>query len=197
MYQPGMAKATRDSSYWQGRLAREHPAIAERLRSGEIPTVRAAAIEAGLIRERTPLADLRRAWAKAAPEQRQAFVAEVGLPGPPVVDHDRLAKMSRDELLAESKRIEEEGKAISAELWRRHDEAEARYRAKTDARDQQITEAVQKRMVERRMKTRSAAKQIGISEDELAMVTGDRHLGQISRRYERDPIRKKLLTWLG
>ncbi len=97
-----MATATRDSNYWQGRLDREHPAIAERLRSGEIPSVRAAAIEAGLIRERTPLADLRRAWARAAQDERQAFLAEVGLAGPPVVDHDRLAKMSEREVEGEA-----------------------------------------------------------------------------------------------
>ena len=102
-YQSAMAKSVRDSAYWQRRLAREHPEIAERLRSGEIPSVRAAAIEAGLIRERKPLDDLRRAWAKAARGERRAFLAEVGATAP-VVDHDRLAKMSDDELSAELKR---------------------------------------------------------------------------------------------
>ena len=123
-----MAKAFRDSAYWQGRLEREHPEIAERLRSGEIPSVRAAAIEAGLIRERKPLDDLRRAWAKAARGGRRAFLAEVGAMAP-VVDHDRLAKMSDAELSAELKRgvaknepWATESAAILGEIERRHDE---------------------------------------------------------------------------
>jgi hypothetical protein len=71
MYQSMMAK--RDATYWRRRLERDRPEIAARLRAGEIPSVRAAAIEAGFIRERTPLDDLRRAWAKASAGQRQAF----------------------------------------------------------------------------------------------------------------------------
>ncbi len=128
MYQLAMAKSIRDSAYWQGRLEREHPKIAERLRSGEIPSVRAAAIEAGLIRERKPLGDLRRAWAKAEQGERQAFLAEVGATAP-VVDHDRLAKMSDDELSAELRRVvaknepwATESAAILSEIERRHDE---------------------------------------------------------------------------
>ncbi len=129
MYQSAMAKVVRNSAYWQGRLEREHPEIAERLRSGEIPSVRAAAIEAGLIRERKPLDDLRRAWAKAARGERRAFLAEVGATAP-VVDHDRLAKMSADELSAELRRVvaknepwATESAAILSEIERRHDEA--------------------------------------------------------------------------
>ncbi len=123
-----MAKVVRNSAYWQGRLEREHPEIAERLRRREIPSVRAAAIEAGLIRERKPLDDLRRAWTKAAQGERRAFLAEVGATAP-VVDHDRLAKMSDDELSAELRRVvaknepwATESAAILSEVERRHGE---------------------------------------------------------------------------
>ena len=155
-YQRAMAKTTRDSNYWQGRLEREHPAIAERLRSGEIPSVRAAAIEAGLIRERTPLADLRRAWARAAQEERQAFLVEAGVAPLPVVDHDRLAKMSDDELSAELKRViaknepwGAERKAILAEIHRRHHEFVGQHLAEEKAWNKRTIEAVRERMAER------------------------------------------------
>jgi hypothetical protein len=90
MYQSMMAK--RDATYWRRRLERDRPEIAARLRAGEIPSVRAAAIEAGFIRERTPLDDLRRAWAKASAGQRQAFLSGVaGEVAPPAADQDRRA----------------------------------------------------------------------------------------------------------
>jgi len=67
----------RDSEYWRTRIEREHPDIWTRLERGEINSVRAAAIEAGLIRDRTPLMDLRRAWRNASIEERKAFLDEV------------------------------------------------------------------------------------------------------------------------
>ncbi|MCP5366371.1 MAG: hypothetical protein H6907_00600 [Hyphomicrobiales bacterium] len=48
------------------------------MEDGAITSVRAAAIEAGMIRERTPLMDLRRAWGHASEDTRAAFMAEVG-----------------------------------------------------------------------------------------------------------------------
>lgn len=66
----------RDSAYWRGRIEREFPKIFKRLEKGELPSVRAAAIEAGLIRERTALMDLRRAWKKASPAERRDFLTE-------------------------------------------------------------------------------------------------------------------------
>jgi hypothetical protein len=67
----------RDSAYWKSRVEREYPDIWNRLERGEIASVRAAAIEAGLIRDRTPLMDLRRAWRNASIEERKAFLDEV------------------------------------------------------------------------------------------------------------------------
>jgi len=78
-----MSKKKRDAAYWRGRLKREHPEIHARLETGDITSVRAAALEAGLIRERTPMMDLRRAWGHASEDARAAFLAEIGAGGQP------------------------------------------------------------------------------------------------------------------
>lgn len=67
----------RDSAYWRARIEREFPEIFKRLEKKEIPSVRAAAIAAGLIRERTALMDLHRAWNKASPAERRDFLKQV------------------------------------------------------------------------------------------------------------------------
>lgn len=72
-----MTGRSRDAAYWRHRIERDYGEIAERLRTGEIKSVRAAAIEAGLIRDASPLLELRRAWRRAGPEERAAFMAEV------------------------------------------------------------------------------------------------------------------------
>ncbi|CCQ72725.1 hypothetical protein [Magnetospira sp. QH-2] len=64
----------RGSSYWLGRLSSEHPSIHARVKSGEIPSVRAACIQAGLIKKLTPLDILRREWMKASEEHRAEFL---------------------------------------------------------------------------------------------------------------------------
>ena len=74
-----MSSRSRDAAYWRRRIEREFPAIAERLRTGEITSVRAAAMEAGLIHEPSPLLQLRRAWRKASPADRAAFMADVAV----------------------------------------------------------------------------------------------------------------------
>ena len=74
----------------------------------------------------------------------------------------------------------------------------AKINAEIDARDQQIVEAVRERMAERKMKTRGAAKQIGIPEDEFGRLIDAGNMNHISAPLsKRDPIRKKLLAWLG
>ncbi len=67
----------RDSEYWKNRIKNEHPNVWAKHENGEIKSVRAAAIEAGLIQERTALMDLRRAWKKASDEERVSFLGEV------------------------------------------------------------------------------------------------------------------------
>jgi hypothetical protein len=74
-----MNSRSRDAAYWRRRIERDHPEVAERLRTGEITSVRAAAIEAGLIHEPSPLLELRRAWRKASAADRAAFMADVAV----------------------------------------------------------------------------------------------------------------------
>jgi hypothetical protein len=74
-----MRGRSRDAAYWRYRIERDHPEIARRLSAGELPSVRAAAIEAGLIHEPSGLVQLRRAWRRASPDDRVAFMAEVGV----------------------------------------------------------------------------------------------------------------------
>ena len=68
----------RDSEYWMKRLQTEHPEIWAKHKRGEIASVRAAAIEAGMIRQRTGLMDLRRGWKNASVDERDLFLKEVG-----------------------------------------------------------------------------------------------------------------------
>ena len=84
---------SRDAAYWRHRIERDHPEIAARLNSGEISSVRAAAVAAGLIREPTGLMQLRRAWRRAGAEERAAFMAEVGVAE--LVPQARRAKRKR------------------------------------------------------------------------------------------------------
>ena len=84
---------SRDAAYWRRRIERDHPEIAARLDSGEISSVRAAAVAAGLIREPTGLMQLRRAWRRAGAEERAAFMAEVGVAE--LVPQARRAKRKR------------------------------------------------------------------------------------------------------
>ncbi|HYB11211.1 MAG TPA: hypothetical protein VEJ16_16235 [Alphaproteobacteria bacterium] len=74
-----MNSRSRDAAYWRRRIERDYPEVAERLRKGEIVSVRAAAIEAGLIHQPSPLLELRRAWRKASAADRAAFMADVAV----------------------------------------------------------------------------------------------------------------------
>ena len=83
---PGRGKETGDditrlergtsASYLVRRLKRDAPEIAAALARGEYPSARAAAIAAGIVRVPTALGTLRRAWAKASDDEREAFKAE-------------------------------------------------------------------------------------------------------------------------
>lgn len=63
----------RDSAYWLARLKRQYPAIYDKHRSRHIPSVRAACIEARLIRQPSRLDALKRSWKGASPMDRRAF----------------------------------------------------------------------------------------------------------------------------
>jgi hypothetical protein len=64
----------RSNTYWLNRLERDHPKIFARLRSGEVPTVRAARLQAGLLRQPTRLEKLVRDWARLSSSQRAEFL---------------------------------------------------------------------------------------------------------------------------
>lgn len=59
------------------RLKRDAPEIADALGRGEYPSARAAGIAAGIIKVPTVLDILRKAWAKATPEERRQFLSEI------------------------------------------------------------------------------------------------------------------------
>ena len=59
------------------RIKKKRPDIAAAVERGEYPSMRAAAIAAGIITPPTPLDLLRRAWMKASSQQRIAFLSEI------------------------------------------------------------------------------------------------------------------------
>lgn len=65
------------AEYLLRRLAKTAPEFVDRYEAGEFPSVRAAAIAAGIVKVPTRLDRLRTAWKKATPEERQAFIDEV------------------------------------------------------------------------------------------------------------------------
>lgn len=67
----------RGAAYLVAKLKRDAPEFAERLAAGEFKSARACALAAGVIEETTPLTKLRRAWKRATPEERTAFLAEI------------------------------------------------------------------------------------------------------------------------
>jgi hypothetical protein len=66
-------KKRRDLSYYEGRLAKEHPALCARVHSGEL-SVRAASAAAGLIHLPSRVDALKREWRKATGAQRAEFI---------------------------------------------------------------------------------------------------------------------------
>jgi hypothetical protein len=68
-------RGTTGRSYLAARIKRDRPDIAARI--DDYPSIRAAAIDAGIVRVPTPLDTLRRAWRQASQEDRETFLAEV------------------------------------------------------------------------------------------------------------------------
>jgi hypothetical protein len=60
--------------YLTARIARDAPAILERMKAGEFPSVRAAARAAGILKPLDPVRVALRALAKLTAEERRAFV---------------------------------------------------------------------------------------------------------------------------
>lgn len=68
-----------DSTYLTRRLMRDRPDLFERLKAGEFKSVRAAAIEAGIVKVPTVLQQFMRLWKKASPTERQQIQEIAGL----------------------------------------------------------------------------------------------------------------------
>jgi hypothetical protein len=75
----GFSDRGTSATYLARRLKRDAPEVFSRLEQGEYKSVRAAAIEAGIVKPPTALDLLRRAWARATVEERAAFTKEIGL----------------------------------------------------------------------------------------------------------------------
>lgn len=65
------------ADYLTARLKRDHDDIFQRLASGEFPSVRQAAIAAGIVKVPTVIEQLRKVWAKATEADRRTFMDEV------------------------------------------------------------------------------------------------------------------------
>lgn len=74
----------RDAAYFHERLQRDFPDVFKDLNTGVYPSVRAAALAAGLIKERTRLTELKNAWSKATAAERSDFIkwAKAGIAPP-------------------------------------------------------------------------------------------------------------------
>ena len=62
------------ADYLTARIKRDRPDIAERMQRGEFRSVRAAAIEAGLVARPDPMQQARRAFERLQPEDREEFI---------------------------------------------------------------------------------------------------------------------------
>jgi hypothetical protein len=65
------------AAYLVAKLKRDRPDIAKRLAAGEFRSARAAALAAGIIEPTAELTKLLRAWKRASPAERDAFLAKV------------------------------------------------------------------------------------------------------------------------
>jgi len=65
------------ADYLTARIARKYPDILERMKAGEFPSVRQAAIEAGIVRVRNGFDQLLKSWRKANPEERRRFLGVI------------------------------------------------------------------------------------------------------------------------
>lgn len=66
--------AKRDAAYFRARLKRDHPAIHAELIAGRLPSVRAAAIAAGIVKPRRRVTELQNAFLKASGAEKDEFL---------------------------------------------------------------------------------------------------------------------------
>lgn len=89
----------RSNSYWLNRLERDHPKIFAMLRSGEIPTVRAARLRAGLLRQPTRLERFIREWDRLSTAQRGAFLQWMKSTQKPVAEPKKRDEVQDDSVV--------------------------------------------------------------------------------------------------
>jgi hypothetical protein len=65
----------RDIEYLARRIARDRPDIIQDMKAGKYKSVRAAAIEAGIVKVPTVLEQIQKLWHKASEDERQSFLA--------------------------------------------------------------------------------------------------------------------------
>jgi hypothetical protein len=66
-------KRGNEASYLAARLKRDFPDIAAAVERGEYPSMRKAALAAGIVKPPDPLRQAQRLWEKMLPEERDAF----------------------------------------------------------------------------------------------------------------------------
>jgi hypothetical protein len=86
----------RSNVYWLKRIERDHPKIFAKLRSGEVPTVRAARLQAGLLRQPTRLEKFIRDWDRLSIGQRGEFLQWVKSTQKPVAEPKRREEVQEE-----------------------------------------------------------------------------------------------------
>lgn len=76
-----LKRGSTGASYLAARLRRDAPEICDRLAAGEFPSVRAAAIEAGIVKVPTNLQKAQKAFLKLTDGEREAFAEWMDLQG--------------------------------------------------------------------------------------------------------------------
>lgn len=74
-------RGSNSATYLTARIKRDAPDIAARLERGEFKSVRAAAIEAGIVKVATPLDAALAAYRRLSPEEQAAFQQAMGMEG--------------------------------------------------------------------------------------------------------------------
>lgn len=70
-------KGGNNQEYLAARIKERHPDIAAAVERGEFRSIRAAALAAGIVRQKTPIEHLRAWWRKANADERAEFRAEI------------------------------------------------------------------------------------------------------------------------
>ena len=87
-------KKVRNNDYWLERLRKEYPDVLSRFNKGEIESVHAARIEAGLLRQPQPIDILQREWKKTSPLKRTEFLDWVESRGSKSSGHENLTNLN-------------------------------------------------------------------------------------------------------